>query len=81
MNISFDKAQCDLMWFFRADNIYKENPRVIVYKFARVLFGMSVSSFLSDASLAYHIKQNFTENEEITDKVRHNFHINDWTCR
>ena len=45
LNISVDKEQRDLMRFFWVDNIYEENPRVIVYKFGRVLFGMSVSPF------------------------------------
>ena len=45
------------------DDVAKEDPELRVYRFTRVVFGMSSSPFLLTATVKYHLEQFLDSNE------------------
>ena len=48
-----DRDVLRFLWF---DDVFKENPEVVVMRFARVVFGVSASPFLLNATLRHHVE-------------------------
>ena len=46
LNVEINEEDRDFLRFLWIDNIDSENPKVITYRFTRVLFGMGPSQFL-----------------------------------
>lgn len=43
-----------IIWF---DDVWADQPKVIVLRFIRVVFGVSYSPFLLNATISHHIEQ------------------------
>ena len=80
LNIAVDKDQRDLMRFLWIENLEDEEPKIIVFRFASVLFGMSCSPFCLNATLDFHVRQYYKENIDMAEKVIRAFYIDDWSC-
>ena len=80
LNIAVDKDQRDLMRFLWIENLEDEEPKIIVFRFASVLFGMSCSPFCLNATLDFHVRQYHKENIDMAEKVIRAFYIDDWSC-
>lgn len=55
--ISISPEDRDALRFFWVDDIAKDVPEIIVLRFARVVFGVSSSPFLLNATLDHHIQK------------------------
>ena len=55
--IEVDERDQDVLRFVWVDDVTKEDPNLYVYWFTRVVFGVSSSSFLLNATLKYHLEQ------------------------
>lgn len=62
-----DDDQRDLMRFLWIENLEEEEPKIIVFRFASVLFGMSSSPFCLNATLDFHVRQYYKENIEMAE--------------
>ena len=56
--VSVAKDDRDSLRFLWIDDILKENPEVVTFRFTRVVFGVSSSPFLLNATIRYHLEAN-----------------------
>ncbi len=52
--IALDEKDRNVLRFIWVDDVTKGNPELRVYRFARVVFGVSCSPFLLNATIRYH---------------------------
>ena len=57
LQISKRESDCDVLHFLWIDSIKKENPEIIMMRFACVLFGMNCSPFLLGGTAEHHLKK------------------------
>ena len=55
--IAVDKKNRDVLRFLWVDDVSKKNPDLRIYRFTRVVFGISSSPFLLNAILKYYLEQ------------------------
>ncbi len=54
--VSIDESDRDVLRFLWIDNLSKESPEVIAYRFTRLVFGVSSSTFLLNATIRYIVR-------------------------
>ena len=69
-----DRDAFRFLWF---DDLFSEEPKIIVLRFARVAFGLSSSPFLLRASLKRHIMIKESEDPELVQKLLHSLYVDD----
>ena len=75
--ISIDEKERDMLRFLWVDDIYSELPRKQVLRFPRVVFGVSSSPFLLNATIKHHMdKYRFTD-EVFVDKFLRSIYVDD----
>ena len=57
LNIEIDTPDLDCLRFLWVNNIYSEQPEIMVYKFNRVVFGVNSSPFLLNTVHQFHINR------------------------
>ena len=57
LNIGVHEEDRDALRFLWVDNLEKEDPELVLYRFCRVVFGVNSSPFLLNATLQHHISQ------------------------
>ena len=62
--ISVDDHDCDVLRFL-VDDISKPNPKMRVFRFTRVVFGVSSSPFLLNATIKHHLERFLGTNEAV----------------
>ena len=67
----------DALRFLWVDNINSLSPQEIIYRFKRVVFGVSCSPFLLNATLKRHIEQFMVENPEVCTKILNSLYADD----
>ena len=55
--IAVDEKDRDVLRFIWIDDVNKEEPKLCVYGFTRVVFGVSSSPFLLNATVKYHLER------------------------
>ena len=55
----------DVLWFIWIDDITKDEPELRVFRFTRVIFGVSLSPFLLNAAIKFPLEHYLESNEEI----------------
>ena len=63
--ISIDQHDRDVLRFLWIDDTNKADPEVQVYRFTRVVFGVSSSPFLLNATIQYHLESFLEGNETV----------------
>ena len=63
--ISVSEQDRDALRFLWVDNIYSKDPRILTLRFARVVFGLSASPFLLNATLQHHLHQYSSNHPEV----------------
>ena len=61
--ISIDPGHCDYLRLLWIDDIAAEEPRAVVFRFTRVVFGVSPSPFLLNGTIHYHLSNRAVDDE------------------
>ena len=59
--VSVDERDRDVLRFVWVDDVIKDDPEVIAFRFTRVMFGVSSSPFLLNATIRHHLKSHSSE--------------------
>ena len=62
--VAVNSEDQDILMFLWVDDITKEEPKLVTYRFARVMFGISSSPFLLNATIKFHL-DSFRESHEL----------------
>ena len=69
----------DVLRFLWIQDITKDLPRVVVLRFTRVMFGVSASPFLLNATLKHHIEKYRKEDPSFVDTFTRSLYVDDIT--
>ena len=77
--IAMSQEDRDVLRFLWVDNPRSSNPNVIIYRFARVVFGVSSSPYLLNSTIQHHLKQ-YSSRPEVVAKLLESFYVDDLVC-
>ena len=75
--IAIDPSDRDVLRFLCVEDIQAFEPKVITYRFGRVVFGITCSPFLFNATLKRHVESFRKEYPEICDKLINSLYVDD----
>ena len=75
--VSIAEVDRNVLRFLWVDDISKEEPEIVVLRFTRVVFGVSSSPFLLNATVAHHIGQYETVDPVFVEKFLENIYVDD----
>ena len=75
--VSVSEKDQDVLRFLWVDDITKTDPEVQVFQFTRVVFGISSSPFLLNATVDHHLKLFSAVNPVLVDILLHSFYVDD----
>ena len=67
----------DVLRFLWVDAIDKPSPEIVVLRFTRVVFGVSSSPFLLNATIKHHIERYKETNPEFVEKFLRSIYVDD----
>ena len=77
MQISIRESDCDVLCLLRIDSIKKENPEIIMMRFAWVLFGVNCGPFLLGGTVEHHLKKFEAIDPEFVVKFLESLYVDD----
>ena len=77
LNVSVAEEDRDVLRFLWVDDVTKESPEVVVLRFARVVFGVSSSPFLLNATVKHHIERYEEEDSEFVETFLRSIYVDD----
>ena len=77
--VSISPSDRDALRFIWLDDIHKDNPREVVYRFCRVVFGVTSSPFLLNATIKQHLQKYANGNPELVKPLLNSFYVDDMT--
>ena len=77
LNIEIDEVDRDCLRFLWVDDIHSENPEIQIFRYNRVVFGVSSSPFILNAVLRQHLESFNDTDPEFTSKVKESFFVDD----
>ena len=77
--VHMNETDKDVLRFLWVDDIDKAEPKVITLRFTRVVFGLSSSPFLLNATIKHHIEQYEQCDPEFTRKFLESIYVDDLT--
>ena len=75
--IHIDESDRDVLRFLWVDDIHSPNPKIIPLRFTRVVFGVSSSPFLLNATVKYHIEQYEKDNPSFVETLLNSIYVDD----
>ena len=69
----------DVLRFLWVNDIKKERPRVTTFRFTRVVFGVSASTFLLNATIKHHVEKYRENHPEFVNLFTRSIHVDDIT--
>ena len=78
LNVEVDARDRDCLRFLWVDDINKEEPSMVVFRFCRVVFGVNSSPFLLSATLRHHIESYMMGEPEFVKRVLEDFYVDDF---
>lgn len=75
--VSMAKDDRDSLRFLWVDDVLKENPRIMTFRFTRVVFGVSSSPFLLNATIRYHLEAYLEAHPVIVERLLKSFYVDD----
>ena len=67
----------DVLRFLWVNDVHSETPTTRVLRFARVVFGVSFSPFLLNATLQHHLNQFSTSHPELVRRLTQSLYVDD----
>lgn len=77
LNVSVAEKDRDVLRFLWVDDITKENPEIVVLRFARVVFGVSFSPFLLNSTVKHRIERYEKEDPEFVETFPRSIYVDD----
>ena len=75
--VSVAEEDRDVLRFIWVDDPRKKNPDIIILRFTRVVFGVSSSPFLLNATIAHHMENYRREDPEFVTKFSRSIYVDD----
>lgn len=77
LQICVEEQDQDVLRFLWFDDITKQQPEVRTLKFTRVVFGVSASPFLLNATLRHHLKKYMATHPELVKRISESIYVDD----
>ena len=79
LNIEIDEEHRDLVRFLWFKDVFAEKLEIVVYRFNRVLFGLTSSPFLLNATIAFHLMMKLKAgiDVDVIRKLLRNLYVDD----
>jgi hypothetical protein len=68
---------CDVLRLLWLDDKTKEKPEIRIYRFTRVVFGVSSSPFLLNATVKYHLERFIHSHEDVVKRLLQSTYVDD----
>ena len=78
--VSMSEGDRDVLRFLWFDDLTKEPPGVCVLRFARVVFGVSSSPFLLNATIRHHLEKWSSSQPELVKTLTRSTYVDDIVC-
>ena len=78
MNIEIDPEHRDFLRFLWIDDLDKENPEVMVMRFARVVFGVSSSPFILNPTIRHHLNTCLPVDSALARELLKSLYVDDY---
>ena len=75
--IAVKKEERDVLHFLWVDDVNSAEPMIVEYRFARVMFGVTSSPFLLNATLLKHITSYEREDPEFVNRMLRSLYVDD----
>ena len=75
--VSVQESDRDVLRFLWFDDVHSENRKMIFLRFTRVVFGVSCSPFLLNATLRHHLDKYVTSHPETVAKLTASLYVDD----
>ena len=75
--ISMKEEDRDVLRFLWVSDVRKDDPQVIILRFTRVVFGVSSSPFLLNATIRHHLENRLSSNPDIISKLLRSIYVDD----
>ena len=73
--VSISPSDRDALRFIWLDDIHKDNPKELVYRFCRVVFRVTSSLFLLNATIKQHLQKYANENPELVKALLNSLYV------
>ena len=77
LNIEVIPKDRDCLRFLWVDDIHSEDPKIFVYRFTRVVFGVNSSPFILNAVLRHHIESYQEIDPGFVTRMKEGFYVDD----
>ena len=77
LNVSVCEEDRDVLRFLWLDDIKKERPETVVFRFARVVFGITSSPFLLNATIDHHLESYSSEKTRLVEVLKESIYVDD----
>ena len=75
--VMVEESDRNVLRFLWVDDPFKESPELKVYRFTRVVFGVSSSPFLLNATIRFHLEKYLETNENLIRKLLRSTYVDD----
>ena len=75
--VSIEDADRDVLRFIWVDDFSKESPELRIYRFTRVVFGVSSSPFLLNATIRFHLEKSLETHESVVRQLLYSTYVDD----
>ena len=76
--VSISPSDRDALRFIWLDDIHKDNPKEVVYRFCRVVFGVTSSTFLLNPTIKQHLQKYANGNPELVQSLLNSLYVETW---
>ena len=77
LQICVEEQDQDVLRFLWFDDVTKAQPEVQILKFTRVVFGVSSSPFLLNATIRHHLKKYVSTHPKLVKKISESIYVDD----
>ena len=74
--VSIAEEDRDVLRFIWIDDILNDNPKLLIYRFTRVVFGVNASPFLLNATIDHHIRS-YTDDSAFVELFLSSLYVDD----